>query len=102
MRMYFYDFSILLWRQQTSLLSFDGSKANVLREELCRRLCERHDGNLDPVVVHNTGGVHSSELSDLYSDMEHIKQDQLANGEVIRSLSESILHITSAISEFRD
>ena len=70
------------------MLSFDGPRANVLREELCRRLCERNDGNLDPVVVHNTGGGHSSELSNLYSDMEHIKQDQLANGEVIRSLSD--------------
>ena len=84
------------------MLSFDGPRANVLREELCRRLCERNDGNLDPVAVHNTGSVHSSKLSDLYSDIEHIKQDQLANGEAIRSLSESILHITSAISEFRD
>ena len=83
-------------------MSFDGPRANVLREELCRRLCERNDGNLDPVVVHNTGSVHSSKLSDLYSDIEHIKQDQLANGEAIRSLSESILHINSAISEFRD
>ena len=82
-------------------MSFDGPRANVLREELCRRLCERNDGNLDPVVVHNTGSVHSK-LSDLYSDIEHIKQDQLVNGEAIRSLSESILHITSAISEFRD
>ena len=94
--------SKILWKKNKSLLSFDGPRANVLREELCRRLCERNDGNLDPVVVHNTGGGHSSELSDLYSDMEHIKQDQLANGEVIRTLSESILHITSAISEFRD
>ena len=94
--------SKILWKKNKSLLSFDGPRANVLREELCRRLCERNDGNLDPVVVHNTGGGHSSELSDLYSDMEHIKQDQLANGEVIWTLSESILHITSAISEFQD
>ena len=94
--------SKILWKKNKSLLSFDGPRANVLREELCSRLCERNDGNLDPVVVHNTGSVHSSKLSDLYSDIEHIKQDQLANGEAIRSLSESILHITSAISEFRN
>ena len=85
------------------MLSFDGPRANVLREELCRRLCENNDGNLDPIVVRNTGSVHSSKLSDLYSDIEHIKQDQLANGGgAIRSLSESILHINSAILEFRD
>ena len=72
--------SKILWKKKKSLLSFDGPRANVLREELCRRLCERNDGNLDPVVVHNTGSVHSSKLSDLYLDIEHIKQDQNRQG----------------------
>ena len=35
-------------------------------------------------------------------DIENIKQNQLVNVEAIRSLSDSVLHITSVISKFQD
>ena len=99
------EVSTILWRKSKNLLSFNGfngSKANDFKKELCKRICECEDDISEPVSVHDMGKVHSGESSDLYTDIECMKQDQLANGEAIRSLLDSILHITSVISEFQD
>jgi hypothetical protein len=94
--------SKIVWKKSKGLLSFDGSMANDFKMEICKQLCKCDDDILDPIVVNNTD-VDSSKLpADLYSDIKQIKEDQEINGEAIRSLSNSILNITSAISEFQN
>jgi hypothetical protein len=65
-------------------------------------MCGRQDDIFDPVDMHNTSEIHSSKSSDLYMDIENIKRDQLVNVEAIRSLSDSVLHITSVILKFQN
>ncbi len=94
--------SKIVWKKNKGLLSFDGSMANDFKMEICKQLCKGDDDILDPIVVNNTD-VDSSKLpADLYSDIKQIKEDQEINGEAIRSLSNSILNITSAISDFQN
>ncbi len=45
---------------------------------------------------------HSSKLFEFYEDIECVKLSQSMNNEVIESLSKSISHITSVMSEFQD
>ena len=66
------------------------------------RICCPSTDILGPVDMHNTSEIHSSKSSGLYMDIENIKQNQLVNVEAIRSLSDSVLHITSVISKFQD
>ena len=101
-KLFTFEDSTILWKKNQNLLSFNGSRANDFKNELCKCICGRQDDILGPVDMHNTSEIHSSKSSGLYMDIENIKQNQLVNVEAIRSLSDSVLHITSVISKFQD
>ena len=53
-------------------------------------------------VLTHMHGLHSSETADICKDIEDLKCGQLVNGEAIQSLSDSICHLSSTLSQFRD
>ena len=50
----------------------------------------------------NSHGLQPSKTTDIYNDIEDLKYSQLANGEAIPSLSDSICHFSSVLSQVQD
>ena len=75
-KLFTFEDSRILWKKNPNLLSFNGSRVNDFKNELCKCICGRQDDILGPVDMHNTSEIHSSKSSGLYMDIENIKQNQ--------------------------
>ena len=73
------------WRKNKSFLVFEGVKANQLKKEVCRLLCDYPSKTLDAAV-----------------EFENLKHGQLLNGKAIQELSDTVRHIDAVISQFQD
>lgn len=94
--------SSISWRRNKHLLYFDGSKANLIKKELCKQMCEDGEDNLELAEVHVSDAASSCKSNDFSVDMESLKSGQSVNGDAIRSLSENIVYLTSIMSQFQD
>ena len=77
--------AVISWRKNKSILSIEGESANNLKKKICGYICE-----------------YSTDLPDNLADVEELKQGQLVNTEAIRSLSDSIIHLTADMRNFQD
>ncbi len=75
-------------------LSVVGEKATDIVKELCKLICK------DPVGTESLG-LPSGEPADIYGDIEELKSGQITNSEAIRAMSDSVLHISSVLSQFQ-
>ena len=82
------------WRKSKNLLSVVGEKATDIVKELCKQICK------DPVGTKSLGLL-SGEPADIYGDIEELKSGQITNSEAIQAMSDSILHISSVLSQFQ-
>ena len=82
------------WRKSKNLLSVVGEKATDIVKELCKLICK------DPVGTESLGLL-SGEPADIYGDIEELKSGQITNSEAIRAMSDSVLHISSVLSQFQ-
>ena len=86
---------MIIWRKNKSLLSFDGEKASDVIKDLCQLICT------DNSEVPTSDYRQSSKSSDISADIESLKLGQQVNGEAIQTLSDSILYMTSVISQLQ-
>ena len=77
---------IISWRKSKSVLVVSGEKAVNIVNGLCKQICNGREDR-------NSVGLPSNKSADIYHDIEDLKCGQSANGEAIRSLSDSIFHI---------
>ena len=77
------------------LLLVSGEKAVIIVNELCKQICNGGEAK-------NSVGLPSNISVDIYHDIEDLKCGQLTNSEAIQSLSDSVLHISSVMSQFQD
>ena len=75
-------------------MSVVGEKATDIVKELCKQICK------DPVGTKSLGLL-SGEPADIYGDIEELKSGQKTNSEAIQAMSDSILHISSVLSQFQ-
>ena len=74
----------IVWRKNKSILTIEGLKANQLKREVCRYICDC-----------------SSESSHASTEIEDIKQGQQSNEEAIQALSDTISHMGAVVSRFQ-
>ena len=86
---------IISWRKSKGILLVSGEKAVNIVNELCKQICNGGEGK-------NSVGLPSNKSVDIYHDIEDLKCGQLTNSEAIQSLSDSVLHISSVLSQFQD
>ena len=86
---------IISWRKSKGILLVSGEKAVNVVNELCKQICNGGEGE-------NSVGLPSNKSADIYHDIEDLKCGQLTNSEAIQSLSDSVLHISSVLSQFQD
>ena len=94
-KLFTFENVIIPWRKSKSVLLVSGEKAINIVNDLCKQIC---NGSEDRNLV----GFPSNKSADIYHDIEDLKCNHLANGEAIRSLSVSIFHISSLLSQFQD
>jgi hypothetical protein len=75
----------IIWRKNKSILTIDGVKANQLKREVCRCICD-----------------YSSESSHASTEIEDLKQGQQSNEEAIQALSDTTSHMGALVSQFQD
>jgi hypothetical protein len=97
-KLFTFEDSTILWRKKNEyLFSFDGSKANYFKKELCKRIYVGPKTTFEILAICITQVKFTQ--ANLYMDRENIKQDQLVNVEAIWIIVGLIvLHITSVIS----
>ena len=86
---------IISWRKSKGILLVSGDKAVYIVNELCKQICNGGDGI-------RAQSLPSNKSADIYHDIEDLKCGLSANGEVIQSLSDSICHISSVLSQLQD
>jgi hypothetical protein len=74
----------IVWRKNKSILTIEGLKANQLKREVCRYICDC-----------------SSESSHASTEIEDLKQGQQSNEEAIQALSDTISHMGAVVSRFQ-
>ena len=89
------DGVIISWRKSKGILLVSGDKAANIVTELCKQICNGGDGI-------SAQGLPLNKSADIYHDIEDLKCGQSANGEAIQSLSDSICHISSVLSQLQD
>ena len=86
---------IISWRKSKGILLVSGDKAGYIVNELCKQICNGGDGI-------RTQTLPSNKSADIYHDIEDLKCGLSANGEAIQSLSDSVCHISSVLSQLQD
>ena len=89
------EYVTISWRKSKNVILVDGERAVDIIKELCKLICNGGEGI-------DSHGLHSSETADICKDIEDLKCGQSVNGEAIQSLSDSICHLSSTLSQFRD
>ena len=85
----------IIWRRNKSFLVFEGVKANQLKKEVCRLMCDYPSKSLD------TSYDNRLKL-DTTVEFENLKHGQLLNGKAIQELSDTVRHIYAVISQVQD
>ena len=75
----------IIWRKNKNLMEFEGVKANQLKKEVCRLMCD-----------------YPSKSSDASVEFENLKHGQLLNGKAIQELLDTVRRIDAVISQFQD
>ena len=86
---------IISWRKSKGILLVSGDGAVYIVNELCKQICNGGDGI-------RAQSLPSNKPADIYHDIEDLKCGLSANGEAIQSLSDSICHISSVLSQLQD
>ena len=74
----------IVWRKNKNILTIEGVKANQLKREVCRYICD-----------------YSSESSHASTEIEDLRQGQQSNEKAIQALSDTISHIGAVVSQFQ-
>ena len=74
----------IVWRKNKNILTIEGVKANQLKREVCRYICD-----------------YSSESSHASTEIEDLRQGQQSNEEAIQALSDTISHMGAVVSQFQ-
>ena len=89
------EYVTISWRKSKNVILVDGERAVDIIKELCKLIRNGGEGI-------DSHGLHSSETADICKDIEDLKCGQSVNGEAIQSLFDSICHLSSTLSQFRD
>ena len=74
----------VVWRKNKNILTIEGVKANQLKRDVCRYICD-----------------YSSESSHASTEIEDLRQGQQSNEEAIQALSDTISHMGAVVSQFQ-
>ena len=89
------EYATISWKKSKNVILVDGERAVDIIKELCKLICNGGEGI-------DSHGLHSSKTADICKDIEDLKCGQSVNGEAIQSLSDSICHLSSILSQFQD
>ena len=83
----------ITWKKNKNLLCIEGERAKDITEDLCKIICSEYSG---------ASSEHSSVSTDTRDDIESLKLGQSINCEAIKTLSDSICHLTTTISHLQN
>ena len=92
-----YGNSSISWRKNKRLLSIDGEKSSEIKMEICKIML-KDNYNLETPLLQSQACLSDDKYS---NEIEHLKENQRINNEAIQSLADSIVHISSTISQMQ-
>lgn len=91
------DDSILVWRKNKGILLIDGVRAHDIMKVLCKHMCDEFDSGASTDEVGQT----SMQPCDVHEAIETLKFGQSLNSEAIRTLSGSVLQLSTVVAQFQ-
>ena len=93
-RLFTFDDTSILWIKSKNILCLSGARTNEIMQTLCRLICFFDLPTPDTRQSSMQSNVFNETLGDL-------QQGRPVNSEAIQTLSETITHITSVMSQFQ-